>query len=86
MDWRTSRKNQAELGRNYPIFACPIFPPYFELNFKAGIEHTQGLQRFFSGSIGRVFHNIYTAYESISLSIYQSGRVRLKPFAQWIGA
>ena len=86
MGSRISREHQAELGRNCPLFACPIFPSYFGLNFKAGIEHTQGLQRFFTGNIRRVFHNIYTAYESISLSIYQSGRVRLKPFAQWIGA
>ena len=86
MDWHTGRKPQAELGLNCPLFTCPIFPPYFGLNIKAGIEHTQGLQHFFPGNIRRVFHNIYTAYESISLSIYQSGRVRHKPFAQWIGA
>ena len=86
MDSRISREHQAELGRNCPLFACPIFPPYFGLNFKAGIEHTQGLQRFFTGNIRRVFHNIYVAYVFISMGIYQDGRAIHKRPKQWIGA
>ena len=86
MRLRASQKNQPELGCNYPIFACTIFPPYFGQVSEVGTQQPRGLQNFFIGNIGRVFHNICSLYDSKSLNIYQSGRARKKVLIQWIGA
>lgn len=86
MSWRINEQNLVVLGRNRPLFACPIFPPYFELTIEAGIKHTWALQRFFTGNIRRVFHNIYRVYGSNPLGIYQNGRAYRKQLSLWIGA
>ena len=86
MDYRISHKHELNMGLNCPLFAYPIFPPYFELIIEAGIKHTGVLQRFFTGNIRRVFHNIYRVYESHPLSIYQNGRAYRKQLSSWIGA
>jgi hypothetical protein len=86
MSWRINEQNLVVQGLNRPLFACPIFPPYFVLIIEVGVEHTWELQRFFTGNIRRVFHNIYRVYESNPLSIYQNGRAHRKQLSSWIGA
>jgi len=73
---------------NPEISFCPLFPPYFELFLEGSLQYLCALQGFYSGSLGRVFHNIYISYEPLFTSYWMQAALKeIQPnsFRSWIG-